>query len=202
MNADEAKAMAKWAGGLFHELKSEGMKLLYDRILPADKISVETSLKNHRVSHEFFNWPQFMEGLRAEHGRSQARLHKAKTETIIGWLNMQPGPASSTKEAAITAHFANSWEAVSNEHTDDYGKQTVRKLIRSHCYRALLEIGWSEKDASERANECVGLDAGEVIHVPKLHGGNLLGEPPAPIIQLPQSQLEALAVVAHEEAVA
>ncbi len=197
MNADEAKAMAKWAGGLFPELKSEGMKLLYDRILPADKISVETSLKNHRVSHEFFNWPQFMEGLRAEHGRSQARLHKYSSEKIADWL-----PKTGTPAAVITAHFANSWEAVSNEHTDDYGKQTVRKLLRSHCYRALLEIGWSEKEASERANECVGLDAGEVIHVPKLHGGNLLGEPPAQMIPLPQSQIEALAVVAHEEAAA
>lgn len=195
MNTKEAQALTAKAAKLFKDLTPEMLKLLCERILPFDKISIETALKNHRVSHEFFSFPQFMEGCRAERNRSQNRISKYREETVASWLaNGRPFNASSGG-AAVTKHFSDAWAKVKDdEKSDDHGKQTIRRMIRGHALNALRELGWPESDCQDRANACVGLEPGERIVVTSFKAG-FGTEPPAE----PQAQIAALASLAGEE---
>ncbi len=176
MKSTEAKALTTKAGGLFNELKPEVLKLIYERILPYDKISVETAMKNHRVNHEFFNFPQFVEGCRAERNRSQDRLKRYENETVASWLTR--GRPSADKGAAITRHFSDAWAQVAaDEKADDYGKQTTRRMLHGHALNALREIGWPEHDCRDSAAACVGLEPGQTINVPSLKAGHAFDVP-------------------------
>ncbi len=167
MRQDEIRGMLKLASGLFTDLNAEQIKLLAEQIRRFDKLTVETALKNHRVNHEFFSFSGFAEGVRSEHAKSQNRKKASKEERIIEWLKRTvEGARGLTNDDALREHFETAWNFVqADQEAEDQAKQLVRKLIRGHCARAFMEIGWGEKDAKEMASQCVGLEPGQKIDV-------------------------------------
>ncbi len=163
MKPIEIKAMVKFAGDLFGDLKPEQLKLLAEKFAGFDKANVEATLKTHRAAHEFFSFPAFMDGARAEHARSQARLTRHREEKVVEWLSRQSADRGTKPVDAIMAHFKRAWAAVKDADADENSKQAVRRMILGHCRIALQQIGWTESDATEMAGECVELKPGERI---------------------------------------
>jgi hypothetical protein len=163
MRESELKAILKFAGDLFTEITGAQLTLIGDRIGKLDKLSVETALKNHRAQHKFFEFPAFFEGLRIEVQRSRDRVKTHREQRIGEWLVQQPQYHGLKVHEAITRHFNLAWELTRKEDAEVNASQIVRRMIRGHCRRALLEIGWDAANADDLANECVGLKPGETI---------------------------------------
>ncbi len=164
MKTDEAKTLCKTASGLFGDLKPEGLKLLYEKLLRCDRNVALASLKTHRQNNEFFVWPKFLEGLRAEQERQNTRRKNSETQTIASWILQDPKHKGKKREDAIFDHFSACWTAVKDDRTAlPGGKQAIRMMIHADCRKALYEIGWDEADAREWSDSVVEAQPGEKL---------------------------------------
>lgn len=170
MNRDENKRFIALVKGLFPTLTREQIELIGAKAMPFEFRAAIAVARTHRAQHEFLDFPQFFEGLRADAARRAARAAASRRERIVDGLRRlartQWGIAdyeSLNDQSVIIEHYGKCWSSLSASDIEDLGKRSMRAVMYEAARTALTEIGLPDDEAEALAREIVGVGPGERI---------------------------------------
>ena len=159
MTKNDALSLSKKAKGFYPSLTVEQVGLVTEILAPYRYERALSILKLHRATHEYFEFPQFNEGLRADHEKNCAKRNEFANERMVDAIKRMARTQWGIAEyegmsdlAVITKHYKSLAKMIKSD------QQVMRLWIFQKSRQAFEEIGIGHMDALTLAGECAGTD--------------------------------------------
>lgn len=160
MTKDDAKHLVKTVRGIFPTVTPEQGTLLADWFEPYNFQHALAVVKTHRAQHEFLDFPQLHEALKAAEESRKQRISKGRSGRILDWLiTTDTRYRSMNPIEALQRHFSACRDSITEAVTAGNREQGIPFSLataRMHARWAFMEIELSEQDATELADEIFG----------------------------------------------